>query len=135
MVAVGRGGVINVSSIASYQPTPMNATYGATKAFVSSLTEAIHEELKDTGVNVMALCPGFTRTEFQERAGIDSGDIPDFLWQSSETVVAFALKAFDAGKAVCVPGALNKVTAGFSATAPSTVSRKIAGMVVRRAEK
>jgi short-subunit dehydrogenase len=135
MVANGRGGVINVSSIAGYQPTPLNATYGATKAFVSSLTEAIHEELKGTGVNVMALCPGFTRTEFQERAGIDSSEIPDFLWQSSETVVAFALKAFDAGKAVCVPGALNKVTAGFSASAPSTVSRKIAGLVVRRAEK
>ena len=76
--------MINVASIAGYQPTPLNATYGATKAFVSSLSQAVHEELKGTGVNCMVLCPGFTRTEFQERAGIDSSDIPDFLWQDAD---------------------------------------------------
>lgn len=135
MVAAGRGGVINVASIAAYQPTPANATYGATKAFVSSLSQAVHEELAGTGVNVMVLCPGFTRTEFQARAGIDSSDVPGFLWQSAEEVVTEALKAFDRGKAVCVPGALNQVTAGLAAVAPSNVSRKIAGLVVRRAEK
>ena len=109
--------MINVSSIAAFQPTPMNATYGATKAFVSSLSQAVHEELKGTGVNCMVLCPGFTRTEFQERAGIDSSDIPDFLWQEASTVVDYAIKALAKGKAVCVPGLLNQTTAGFSATA------------------
>ena len=91
MVARGRGGVINVASIAAYQPTPLNATYGATKAFVSSLSQAVHEELKGTGVNCMVLCPGFTRTEFQQRAGIDSSEVPNFLWQDAPTVVAHAL--------------------------------------------
>ena len=135
MVALGRGGVINVSSIAGHQPTPLNATYGATKAFVSSLSQAVHEEMKGTGVNCMVLCPGFTRTEFQARAGIDSNDIPNFLWQDPSTVVEAALAAFRKGKAVCVPGGLNRVTAGFSGSAPSGLSRRIAGMVVKRAEK
>jgi short-subunit dehydrogenase len=129
------GGVLNVASIAAFQPTPGNSTYGATKAFVHSLSQGIHEELRGTGVNCMVLCPGFTRTEFQARAGVDSSDVPDFLWQEAPTVVDFALKAFAKGKAVCVPGALNRTTAGFSATVPSGVSRRLAGMVVKRAEK
>ena len=83
MVTRGRGGVINVASLAGYQPTPLNATYGATKAFVSSLSQAVHEELRGSGVNCMVLCPGFTRTEFQQRAGIDSSEVPDFLWQDA----------------------------------------------------
>lgn len=135
MTSRGSGGVINVASIAAFQPTPMNATYGATKAFVSSLSQAVHEELKGTGVNCMVLCPGFTRTEFQERAGIDSSDVPDFLWQEASTVVDYALKAFTKGKAMCVPGVLNQTTAGFSATVPSSVSRRIAGMVIKRADR
>src|SRR4029079_2277484 len=112
MVARGRGGVINVASLAAYQPTPLNATYGATKAFVSSLSQAVHEEVRGTGVNCMVLCPGFTRTEFQQRAGIDSSEVPNFLWQDPSTVVEAALAAFRKGKAVCVPGGLNRVTAG-----------------------
>ena len=129
------GGVINVASIAAFQPTPGNATYGATKAFVSSLSQGVHEELRGTGVNCMALCPGFTRTEFQQRAGIDSSDVPDFLWQDAATVVDYAMKAFEKGKALCVPGPLNRATAGFSATVPSGVSRRIAGAIVKRSEK
>ena len=72
MVPRGEGGILNVSSLAGFQPGPMNAIYSATKAFVTSFTEAVHEELKGTGVAVTVLCPGFTRTGFQdvgERAG------------------------------------------------------------------
>src|SRR5262249_54578833 len=65
MIERGRGGIINVSSLAGHQPTPLNATYGGTKAFVTSFSQAVHEELRGTGVKVMVLCPGFTRTEFQ----------------------------------------------------------------------
>ena len=65
MVARGSGGVINVSSISAYQPIPLHATYGATKAFVSSFTNAVHEELRGTGVKAMVLAPGYTRTGFQ----------------------------------------------------------------------
>jgi len=135
MVARGRGGVINVSSIAGYQPNPGTATYGATKAFVSSLTQAAHEELKGTGVQCMVLCPGFTRTEFQDRAGVDSSGVPDFLWQDATTVVDHALASFAKGRAVCLPGALNQATAGFSAVMPAGVSRRVAGAIMRRADK
>jgi uncharacterized protein len=135
MVGRGRGGVINVASIAAYQPTPLNATYGATKAFVSSLSQAVHEELAGTGVNCMVLCPGFTRTEFQQRAGIDSTEVPNFLWQDAGTVVGHALASFDKGKAVCIPGGLNQATVAFTAALPSNVTRKVAGAIVRRAEK
>src|SRR5207248_5638578 len=70
MVERRRGGILNVGSVGSFQPSPFNATYSATKAFVLSFSEAIHEELRSHGVHVTCLCPGFTRTEFQERAGI-----------------------------------------------------------------
>ena len=131
----GRGGVINVASIAGYQPTPGNATYGATKAFVSSFSQALHEELKGTGARCMVLSPGFTRTEFQARAGIDSSDVPGFLWQEAATVVDHALRAYDKGRAVCVPGPLNAATAAFTAVTPHAVTRKIAGVVVTRSER
>ncbi|MGZ6885037.1 MAG: SDR family NAD(P)-dependent oxidoreductase [Acidimicrobiia bacterium] len=135
MVARRSGGVINVASIAGFQPTPGNATYGATKAFVHSFSQAIHEELRSTGVRCMVLCPGFTRTEFQARAGIDSSEVPEFLWQTPETVVDHALAAYAKGRAVCVPGPLNRATAGFSSAMPSSVTRKVANLVVRRAER
>jgi short-subunit dehydrogenase len=134
-VARGRGGVINVASIAGYQPTPGNATYGATKAFVSSFSQALHEELRGTGVKCMVLSPGFTRTEFQARAGIDSSEVPGFLWQEAATVVDHALRAYDRGRAVCVPGPLNSATAAFTAITPHTVTRKIAGVIVNKSEK
>src|SRR4029077_5903852 len=104
MVERGRGGVINVSSVAAYQATPGSATYGATKAFVSNFSNAVHEELRGTGVKLMVLAPGFTHTEFHERAGI-AGGLPELFWQDADEVVARALRAYEKGRAVCVPGA------------------------------
>jgi uncharacterized protein len=134
MVERGRGGIINVSSLAGHQPTPLNATYGGTKAFVTSFSQALHEELRGTGVKVMVLCPGFTRTEFQARAGLDSGSVPSFLWQQPEPVVAAALRAYEHGRAVCIPGALNQAGAVFSSAMPAGITRRIAGAVVPRVE-
>ena len=76
MVPRGRGGILNVSSLAGFQPGPSNATYSATKAFVTSFTEAVHEELKGTGVTVTVLCPGFTRTGFQAAANVPAEAVP-----------------------------------------------------------
>jgi len=135
MVERGRGGVINVASIGGFQPTPGNATYCATKAFVISFSEAIHEELKGTGVKCMVLSPGFTRTNFQTRAGIDSSEVPGFLWQEAGDVAEYALRAYGRSRASCVPGPLNRATAAFSALTPTTVTRKIAAGVVKRSER
>lgn len=133
MVERGHGGVINVSSVAAYQPTPDGATYGATKAFVSSFTNAIHEELLGTGVKAMVLAPGFTHTEFHERALSDAPNaVPEFLWQSAEEVADAALKAYERGRAVCVPGAHNRVATVFSGTLPAGITRRVAGLVTRR---
>jgi short-subunit dehydrogenase len=135
MVGRGRGGVINLASIGGYQPTPMYATYSATKAFVISFTEAVHEELKDTGVRAMVLSPGFTRTEFQDTAGVDPSEVPGFMWQEPSTVVEHALKSYERGRASCVPGALNAATAAFTAITPTVVTRKVAAAVSRRTDK
>ena len=133
MVERGHGGVINVSSVAAYQPTPLTATYGATKAFVSSFTNAIYEELHGTGVKAMVLAPGFTHTEIHDRAEIDEVTLPKFVWQMPDEVVAVALKAYDKGRAVCIPGAANAVTAAFSGSLPAGITRKVANRVMRRA--
>jgi short-subunit dehydrogenase len=134
MVQRRRGGIINVSSLAGYQPTPLNATYGGTKAFVTSFSHALHEEVRGTGVIVMVLCPGFTRTEFQERAGLDSSAVPGFMWQSAAAVVAAALRAYDNGRAVCIPGPLNQAGAVFSSALPAGITRRLAGAIVGRVE-
>jgi short-subunit dehydrogenase len=133
MVERGHGGVINVSSVGAYQPTPLSATYAATKAFVSSFTNAVYEELRGTGVKAMVLAPGFTHTEFHVRAGVENKDqTPGFLWQSADDVASIAMKAYDRGRAVCVPGAVNVVAAAFSGSMPAGVSRRVAGLVTKR---
>jgi short-subunit dehydrogenase len=134
MVKRGSGGIINVSSLAGYQPGPWNATYAATKAFVSSFTQAVHEEVKGKGVTVTLLCPGFTRTEFQERAGLRSEGGPAFLWQRPEPVVDTALRALRRRSAVAVPGWHNRVAAVFSQVLPQSVSRQVSKAIMSRAK-
>ncbi len=132
MVRRRSGTIINVSSMAALQPTPYNATYGATKAYVNSFTEAIHEELRGTGVQVQALCPGFTRTEFQEREGVDVSDIPSFAWMEPGAVVAASLAALQWGEVVCVPGIGNRVVASLTSAMPRSLARWVAGNLVKR---
>jgi hypothetical protein len=132
MLARDRGAIMNVSSVAGLQATPQNATYGATKAFVATFSEAVHEELAGTGVSLTVVLPGFTRTEFQTRAGIEGRAIPRPLWQSVEQCVSEALAATKAGKAWVVTGTLNKVVAGAAGTAPRSLTRWVAGRVTSR---
>jgi len=132
MLARKHGGIINVSSVAAYQPGPFNATYAATKAFVSSFTEAVHEEVRGSGVVVQVLCPGFTHTEFQGRAGVNTHGIPERAFQTPEAVVAASLAALRRGRAVCIPGLHNKALALVSSKSPRTLVRRVAGVVGRR---
>jgi short-subunit dehydrogenase len=132
MLARGSGGIVNVASIAAFQAGPLNAVYSASKGFVLSFTEAVHEEVRKSGVHVTVVCPGATRTEFQQRGGFAGGKMPDFLWDDAESVVEQALKALARNQAVCVPGVLNKMSAVTSQVAPRSVARKISGVVSSR---
>jgi short-subunit dehydrogenase len=126
------GGIVNVSSLAAFQPDPGNATYGATKAFVLSFTEAIAEEVRGSGVRLQALCPGFTRTGFQTTAEYETSRVPKAAWHEPEQVVDASLAALDRGKVLCVPGPLNKVAAVGSGFLPRVVRRRLAGTLGRR---
>jgi short-subunit dehydrogenase len=130
----GRGAVVNVSSLAAYQPSPSSATYSATKAFVNSFTHAVHEEARTSGVAVLLVCPGYTHTEFHERAGIDVTGVPEFLWQTAEQVVTAALRDLDRGRAVSFPGALNRTLAALSSVTPAGITRRAAALVVKRSQ-
>jgi short-subunit dehydrogenase len=132
MVERGKGGILNVSSLAGNQSGPLNATYSATKAFVTSFTEAVHEELKATGVAVTALCPGFTHTEFQERANVPASDVPSFMWQNAPEVAKAGLDGLARNRAVVVPGSLNKILGGASSIAPRGISRRASAMILKR---
>ena len=123
MAAGGHGGILNVSSMSGFMAAPGSATYAATKAFVTSLTEAMHAELEPSGVHVTALCPGFTRTEFQDRADYDTSNLPDFLWQNAEEVAEAGLRGVAANRTVVVPGAKNKIGAGVINVLPGAVRR------------
>ncbi len=125
----GEGGILNVSSIAGFVPAASSATYNATKAFVTSFTESLHEELRGTGIKVSALCPGLTRTEFQDRADFDSSSLPDVLWQSAEAVAAAGLDGVASNRAVVVSGLQNKAAVGAFKLLPGTVQRRLASLL------
>ncbi|MDQ3640785.1 MAG: SDR family oxidoreductase [Actinomycetota bacterium] len=131
MLPRGRGGVLNVSSIAGLQPMPNVATYAATKAYLSSFSHALHEEVRQKGVSVTALLPGFTRTEFHDAGGMNRSIVPGAVWMSAEVVARSALRAVARGRAQCVPGLLYRVLTGISNVTPWSVSRRVLGAVLR----
>ena len=132
MVPRRTGAILNIASFAAFQPGPGNAVYSASKAFVLSLSEAIHEEVLKSGVHVTAVCPGATRTEFQQRGGFTNGGVPDFMWQEPEEVVAMSLKALDRNAAVLTPGLLNKLVPASIRLTPRIIARKASGFISAR---
>ena len=131
MVARGRGYLLNVSSVVSFQPGPRLAVYAATKAYVTSLSESLHEEVRGTGVKVTALCPGLTRTEFQSVSSSDemTDRLPSFVWQSAEEVAETGLRDMASGRALSIPGAMNKSMVAASGMTPRGLLRRMSGMV------
>lgn len=129
MIGRGSGAIINVASTAAFQPGPNMAVYFATKAFVLSLTEALHEELAPSGIHVTCLCPGPTRTEFGDVAGFGGNGLFDKVAMNSAEVVEAGLSGLDKNKAVVVPGVVNKLTANSGRFAPRFLVRKIAGAI------
>jgi short-subunit dehydrogenase len=119
MAERGRGGVINVSSVAAFLP---RGTYSAAKAWVNSFSEWAHNEYKPQGVTVMALCPGFTKTEFHERMQVKRGD--SFMWLDVEFLVKTALADFDKGRKFSIPGAQYKTVVALTRAVPSSVLQR-----------
>jgi short-subunit dehydrogenase len=120
MVDRGRGAVLNVASLIAFQPVPYQATYGATKAAVLSFSDALHEELRGTGVTVTSVCPGPVRTEFGEAGGFGGADdrIPDRFWLEADKVATDAVNAMESGDRVTVPGTRNQVAALYGQHLP-----------------
>jgi hypothetical protein len=127
MLARGSGGILNIASTAAFQPGPWMAVYYASKAFVLSFSEALHEEVHERGVRVTALCPGPTRTEFADRAGM--GDMAAFnsMASDADVVVRDGLAAIRANTAVKVSGTMNTLMADAIRFTPRIFARKIAG--------
>ena len=129
MVLKGGGAILNVASTAAFQPGPRMAVYFATKAFVLSFTEALHEEWKGRGIRVTALCPGPTKTEFGAVAGFAGNGAFDRFAADSASVVRVGLDGLDNNRAVVIPGVLNKVGANSTRFIPRSLVRKIAGAI------
>ena len=120
MVARGKGGIINVSSVAAFGQSPGNVSYCATKAWMHSFTEGLDLELRIAGspVRVQALCPGFTVTGFHEAMDMDMKGIPGWLWMRADDVVEASLRGLARGKAVVVPGGIYKAVAMLAKVTP-----------------
>jgi uncharacterized protein len=121
------GAIVNVSSLGGFAPVPELATYSATKAFVSSFSQSLRAECRGTGVSVMALCPGYTRTEFQERSGYSGTGVPEAFWTTAEQVVRRALADLDRDRATSIPGVQNKVGAVLTKLLPAPLVARVAG--------
>jgi uncharacterized protein len=128
MRAAGKGAILNVASTAAFQPGPNMAVYYATKAYVLSFTEALHHEMKGTGVKVSALCPGPTHSEFSDVADSHSPTL-ERMKMPAEPVVRAGLAGLDANKAVVIPGFKNKIGAQASRFLTRAAMRRIIGRI------
>ena len=122
MIARDRGGVINVSSIAGWMSS---GTYSSAKAWVTSFSEALATLHKNSNVHVMALCPGYTRTEFHSRANMETQTIPNWMWLDVDAAVAKSLKDFKNGKTISVPGMQYKFLSLIAQYLPRPIVRKL----------
>jgi short-subunit dehydrogenase len=130
-----RGGILNVASVASFLPGPGMAVYHATKAYVLSFSEALHQELTPQGVRVTALCPGPVVTEFQARAGIPESYFPRFLARSAERVARDGYNGLMRGQRLVVPGAENKIATFLPRLLPRALVLKFLSAGARKQSK
>lgn len=121
MAERGHGGVINVSSVAAFLP---RGSYSAAKAWVNSFSEWAANEYRPRGVTVMALCPGFTKTEFHERMDVGRGSAPSFMWLDADKLVATALSDYDKGRVYSIPSPQYKAIATVSRALPSRLLQR-----------
>ena len=133
MTPRGRGYLLNVSSMVSFQPAPLLAVYTATKAYVTSLSESLHEEARASGVRVTALCPGLTKTEFQSVSSSESyaGQYPRVMWTSVDLVARTGLDSVAKGRALAIPGWQYKAMGVAVGLMPRRALRRASSLVQR----
>lgn len=129
MIERGRGGVVNVASVAGFFA---RGTYSASKAWVIMFSQGAAQDIAGTGVTVMALCPGFVHTEFHERARMDTGGIPGVLWLRADQVVREALRDLRRGRTLCVPDVRYKTLVGIGRLIPRGLAGRVAARTGRR---
>ncbi|WP_433336885.1 SDR family NAD(P)-dependent oxidoreductase [Spirillospora sp. CA-294931] len=132
MIERGRGGVVNVASVAAFTA---RGTYGASKAWVVSFSQGVAQDIAGRSggkVRVMALCPGFVHTEFHERANMDTSGIPDFMWLDQDAVVTAGLRDLQRGVQVSVPGAQYKAIVGLSRVVPRKLAARLSSRTGRK---
>lgn len=122
MLRRGRGRVLIVSSVAGFLP---GGTYSAAKAWATTFAEGLSGQVRSRGVHVTALCPGFTHTEFHQRAGLDVSGVPEPLWQDADAVAEAGLRGCAEGQAVVVPGPVYKALRGAIRFTPRALQRKV----------
>jgi uncharacterized protein len=125
----GRGGVVNVASAAAFLP---RGTYGASKAWITQFTQGVAADLGGSGVRLMALCPGFVRTEFHRRAGMDAENVPGWMWLEAGRVVDAALADLARGRTVSIPDPRYKALMGLTRLAPRGVLTRATSTTGRR---
>lgn len=125
----GRGGIVNVASVAAFVP---RGTYGASKAWVVQFTQGAARDLGDSGVRLMALCPGFVRTEFHQRAGMDATRVPGWMWLDAARVVDAALADLARGKTLSIPDPRYKALLGLAKLAPRGVLSRASSSTGRK---
>jgi short-subunit dehydrogenase len=118
----GRGAVVNVASVAAFLP---RGTYGASKAWVVQFTQGAAKDLGGSGVRLMALCPGFVRTEFHSRAGMGTDNIPGWMWLDADRVVAAGLADLEKGKSLSIPDPRYKALMGAAKLVPRGLMGKV----------
>jgi len=129
MVKRGAGKILNVASVAAFQPVPSMAVYAASKAFVLSLTESLSEELRGTGVTITALCPGLTKTELVE--DLMAQDVPEFMMSSTKDVAREGYNALMANEVIRIPGVANQAAVTWAQHQPRWLVRGVGGLFSR----
>jgi len=131
MVSRKSGGIINISSLASFQSIPYFSIYAASKAFVTSFTRGIYEEYREEGIRVLGVCPGYTKTKFNVRAHMQEKSVPGYM-MTSQAVVDESLRAYSKGKYLIINGRINKFAKFITSILPTSWSLRFAKNIIKK---
>ena len=133
MIKQGAGRILNVASVASFQPVPSMSAYAATKAYVLSLTESLSEECRGSGVYITALCPGLTKTDMVE--DVQGSNVPEFLMSDPHDVAREGYDALMSGEVIRIPGVTNQAAIAWAKHQPRWLVRGLGGLLAKISPK